>query len=43
MVYDPSMRLHYPLPHHRDDKRRIPKGILKDLIRKFSLPEDIFD
>lgn len=43
MVYDPDMGVHYPLPHHGDDKRRLQQGYLKDLIRLLDLPADIFD
>ena len=32
----------HPLPFH-GPKTPIPKGILKDIIRKFDLPEDVFD
>ena len=43
MLFDPECSAHYPLPHHGNDKRVIPSGMLKDLIRVFDLPEDIFD
>lgn len=43
MVHDPGRSIHYPLPHHGDDKRRLQPGYLKDLIRLLGLPADIFD
>lgn len=43
VLFDPDMPAHFPLPHHGDNKRRIPPGMLKDLIRIFDLPADIFD
>lgn len=43
MIYDPDMQAHFPLPHHGNDKRILPSGMLKDLIRHLDLPEDIFD
>ena len=43
MLVDPVTGRHYPLPHHGNDKRRIQPGYLKDLIRLFELPSNIFD
>jgi predicted RNA binding protein YcfA (HicA-like mRNA interferase family) len=43
MLFDEERGVHYPLPHHGDDKRRIPPGMLNDLIRMLELPAEIFD
>ena len=33
---------HFPLPYH-GAKTRIAPGMLRDIVRVFELPEDIFD
>ena len=39
---DDKVVRHHTLPYH-GAKTPIPHGILRDLVRKFDLPEDIFD